>query len=122
MKAKVAAGIIAWSLLLNLPFVCRELYRSYKENKVLEQRIAPVVEQCNSIYPRGLHFVLKNRTEVRFLYDRIASEYIGDYILAANINTDDKMYDMCLKADKNKNRIIELSEAKNLYASLLRQQ
>jgi len=123
MKAKVAAGIIAWSFLLSLPFICRQAYRSYVQT--LEQRIETpqqsMVDSCSGIYPRGLYFVLKDKTSVAFNYDCIASEYIGDYIEFAEIDTDDKMYNLCLEADKNKNKIIELSEAKSLYASLLRQ-
>jgi hypothetical protein len=78
-----------------------------------------LVKSCSGRYPYGgLDFVLQDGTRVMYRYGEIASDYIGKYILLMELDTDDKMYLMCFKADKNKNRIIDGYEAKDLYRSV----
>ncbi|MBD3304450.1 hypothetical protein GF343_04845 [Candidatus Woesearchaeota archaeon] len=133
MRAEVAAGIIAWSFFLTTPFIGRQIYREHFKQpekqecaeSALEKEITPkdnkLVERCDGIYPHGLHFVLKDRSEVDYKYDSAAAEYVCRYIQSERLDTDDKMYKMCLQADKNKNKYIDRSEARCLYANLLRQ-
>ena len=128
MKAKVAAGIIAWSFLLSLPFICRQAYRSYAQKPSIEQRIEfPVnkqpVDYCSGIDPfRGICFFLKDDTRVIYKFDKETEHSLDQSLNHLKITELDDLYKVYINIDKNKDRIIDASEAGSLYASLSGQQ
>lgn len=112
----VAAGF----LLLGCSTVPSALAPAVQQGRQVKQQAGNrLVKSCSGRYPySGLDFVLKNKSSVTYRYGEIASDYIGKYIDLMQLDTDDKMYLMCIKADKNKDRIIDVYEAKDLYRSV----
>ncbi len=142
MKAQVAAGIIAWSILLNIPFICREIYRAHfqkppveQKEGALEQKVADdtvkiklpwkkhrdVVDCCSGISPfRGICFFMKDDTRITYKFDKASEQYLNKSLELLKIMEHDDLYSLYVHIDKNKDMIIDGYEAKGLYnASLL---
>ncbi|MBW3002177.1 hypothetical protein KY338_03400 [Candidatus Woesearchaeota archaeon] len=145
MRAIATAGIIAWSFFLTVPFIGRQIYReNFKKQEcvveskeivpdesVLEKTVSDVkislpwkkysnvVDCCSGISPfRGICFFMKDDTRVIYKFDAVSEKYLDKSLEVLQIWASDDLYSMYRHIDKNKNRIIEASEAKGLYASL----
>lgn len=96
------------------------LYSRYFSSKRVSKRINGnrLVYSCFAIPPRSLGFILNNLSFVEYRYGIMPESYLLKYAGLLKLDTDDKLYLMCLRADKNKDRIIDIYEAKDLYRSI----
>jgi len=83
------------------------------------KKYSNVVDCCSGISPfRGICFFMKDDTRVIYKFDAVSEKYLDKSLELLQIWASDDLYSMYRHIDKNKNRIIEASEAKGLYASL----